>query len=578
MSIRRSVGRLGHLGSIHALFLAVAGLSGITLLIDVSMVGTLIATLVVSVGLGAAVIHLVHPSHQRTALSLVGLALAIRIAAAFGVYYGSLAIGKGGYIGVDDGVYATAASMLVDYVRGQPISPANVPPYWAGHGYLMGPYVYLEALVFFVFGPNPLPVLVLNAAAMCGVALFAADVSRHLFGLRAGLLTAALIFFTPSLVAWSALNLKDSITLLLVTALLWTLFRFQQRPRWWVLAIAFMIALPIEGLRRWAFYLIVVIIPLAVFVTPKLRPVLRAARWAGAAAVVSVLLLSTLGGSLPLHQINVGVMENIRSAMAKGARTGYAYVPPEGVLARPGDTFVIVGPPEPAPLPGAQPTPTSRTIVVAPGTRIVLGPAAPGPTALPPGSPPGPPTVFVRPGDVIIVSSPAGTAGTPQDPRPLALSWDPETNQMSATLSGNDAFRRLVAYLPTGIVYALFAPFPWQLGRLADAATIPDMLLWYAVLAAGAVSLWRNRAQWRELTAIVVFAAATLAVFAVFEGNTGTLFRHRAMTIPFVILVASPVLASSGWLVWQTIVRRRVTLSRRLTGARQNAISDRANG
>lgn len=526
--------------------LAVA-LIAIVLVLDSSMLGTLLAALLMSIVLGASVLTGASARDRNVLLAMVSVAFVIRVAAAFGVYYASLGLGKDGYIGVDDGVYAAAASMLVDYVRGEPASEANVPPYWAGHAYLMGPYVYLEAAFFFLFGKIPLPVLILNAAAGCGVALLAYDMARRLFGSRAGLTAAALLLFIPSLVAWSALNLKDSLTLLLVTALLWTLFEFQQKPRWWVLGAAFAMAVPIEGLRRWAFYLLIMIIPLAVLVSPRLRPLSRA-RWTVGAALVSAGFLFTLGSSLPLHQINVGVMENIRLAMAKGARTGYASLPPEGVIARSGDTFVIVGPsPSPGATPPSEPTPTPRTFVVSPGTRIVLATPtrAPTPTGAPTPSPTEPPlTVVVRPGDFVIVSSSAGAPVATQKPKPLQLSWDPESNQISATLGGPDALGRLLAYLPTGTVYALFAPFPWQLGRLADAATIPDMLVWYLVLGAALVSTWQHRHRWRELLAITLFSAAAVGLFAVAEGNTGTLFRHRAMIVPFAVIVASPLLAA----------------------------------
>jgi hypothetical protein len=34
--------------------------------------------------------------------------------------------------------------------------------------------------------------------------------------------------------------------------------------------------------------------------------------------------------------------------------------------------------------------------------------------------------------------------------------------------------------IPTGLVYLLFAPFPWQLGSLRQSLTLPEMVIWWA--------------------------------------------------------------------------------------------------
>jgi peptidoglycan/LPS O-acetylase OafA/YrhL len=64
------------------------------------------------------------------------------------------------------------------------------------------------------------------------------------------------------------------------------------------------------------------------------------------------------------------------------------------------------------------------------------------------------------------------------------------------------------------------------------------MLVWYGLMVAAAIALWRWRRRWRVLAPIVLFVAGTLVIFALAEGNVGTLYRHRAMIIPFVILIA----------------------------------------
>jgi multidrug transporter EmrE-like cation transporter len=108
--------------------------------------------------------------------------------------------------------------------------------------------------------------------------------------------------------------------------------------------------------------------------------------------------------------------------------------------------------------------------------------------------------------------------------------------------SGEGAVARTLQYLPTGIAYALFAPFPWSTGRTLDLLTVPEMIAWYVLLAFALATLWRERRRWRELVGVSLFCAGLLAVLALAEGNYGTLFRHRAMAIPFVVMIAMPAL------------------------------------
>jgi hypothetical protein len=42
---------------------------------------------------------------------------------------------------------------------------------------------------------------------------------------------------------------------------------------------------------------------------------------------------------------------------------------------------------------------------------------------------------------------------------------------------------------------------------------------------------------------LIFFVGGTLIIFALVEGNVGTLFRHRAMVVPFVLILASPAFA-----------------------------------
>lgn len=152
----------------------------------------------------------------------------------------------------------------------------------------------------------------------------------------------------------------------------------------------------------------------------------------------------------------------------------------------------------------------------------------------------------------------------------LSIEQEPDT---SASL------RRTIEHLPTGIVHVLFAPFPWMIRRLADLATIPDMLLWYGLMVCAAWTIVHKRADWRSFAHVALFIAGTLSAFALFEGNVGILFRHRGTVIPYFAMLAGP--GAAGALAW--VASRRSTLARRdqpstVGPTRFDAASDKQEG
>src|SRR5262249_25367445 len=128
-----------------------------------------------------------------------------------------------------------------------------------------------------------------------------------------------------------------------------------------------------------------------------------------------------------------------------------------------------------------------------------------------------------------------------------------------------DAVGSTVRYLPTGIAYAVFAPFPWENRRRADLAATGEMLALYVAWAAAAAALITKAARWRSLLPIALFVCGVLLTLALAEGNVGTLYRHRAMLTPWILLLAAPSLSS---LVWRG--------TSRATNARPSATSSRA--
>jgi 4-amino-4-deoxy-L-arabinose transferase-like glycosyltransferase len=88
--------------------------------------------------------------------------------------------------------------------------------------------------------------------------------------------------------------------------------------------------------------------------------------------------------------------------------------------------------------------------------------------------------------------------------------------------------------LPTGLVYLLFAPFPWAVSGLRQALVLPETLVWYALMPAfvrGLLYAVRNR--FRSVLPILVFAASLTAAYALMQGNVGTAYRQRTQVTMF---------------------------------------------
>jgi 4-amino-4-deoxy-L-arabinose transferase-like glycosyltransferase len=91
-----------------------------------------------------------------------------------------------------------------------------------------------------------------------------------------------------------------------------------------------------------------------------------------------------------------------------------------------------------------------------------------------------------------------------------------------------------VAALPRGLLYLLFAPFPWAISGVRQLLTLPETLVWYALMPAfarGLIFTVRNR--FRETLPILVFAGMLTGAYAIFQGNVGTAYRQRTQISMF---------------------------------------------
>ncbi len=91
-----------------------------------------------------------------------------------------------------------------------------------------------------------------------------------------------------------------------------------------------------------------------------------------------------------------------------------------------------------------------------------------------------------------------------------------------------------ISTIPLGMVYLLFAPFPWQVGSLRQSITLPEMIVWWASFPLLILGLWfAIRYRLRMIAPILVFTVMLTLSYSVFQGNVGTAYRQRAQLLVF---------------------------------------------
>jgi predicted transposase YbfD/YdcC len=88
--------------------------------------------------------------------------------------------------------------------------------------------------------------------------------------------------------------------------------------------------------------------------------------------------------------------------------------------------------------------------------------------------------------------------------------------------------------IPMGVLYLLFAPFPWQITSLRQSITLPEMIIWWASFPLLVLGLWfAVKYRLRMISPILIFTVMLTLAYSVFQGNVGTAYRQRAQVLVF---------------------------------------------
>ena len=88
--------------------------------------------------------------------------------------------------------------------------------------------------------------------------------------------------------------------------------------------------------------------------------------------------------------------------------------------------------------------------------------------------------------------------------------------------------------IPLGLVYLLFAPFPWQFTSLRQSITLPEMIVWWFCFPLLVLGLWYSlKHRLRQVSPIVLFTSMLTLAYSLFQGNVGTAYRQRSQLLVF---------------------------------------------
>ncbi len=104
-----------------------------------------------------------------------------------------------------------------------------------------------------------------------------------------------------------------------------------------------------------------------------------------------------------------------------------------------------------------------------------------------------------------------------------------------------------ISALPIGFTYLMFAPFPWEVTNFRQAITLPEVLLWWAMIPLMIAGLWYAiKHRLRSSVPVLIFSLMLTLAYSVFQGNVGTAYRHRTQIQVFLF-----IFIAVGWALFK---------------------------
>jgi hypothetical protein len=124
-----------------------------------------------------------------------------------------------------------------------------------------------------------------------------------------------------------------------------------------------------------------------------------------------------------------------------------------------------------------------------------------------------------------------------------------QRSRLQASTGANSGFasdvdvsttRGALSTIPLGLLYLLFAPFPWQLTSLRQTITLPEMIVWWASFPMMILGLWFSiKYRLRQISPILIFTGMLSIAYSIIQGNVGTAYRQRSQLLVFYFIFAA---------------------------------------
>lgn len=102
-----------------------------------------------------------------------------------------------------------------------------------------------------------------------------------------------------------------------------------------------------------------------------------------------------------------------------------------------------------------------------------------------------------------------------------------------------------LSVIPIGLLYLLFAPFPWQLASLRQSMTLPEMIVWWCSFPFLVLGFWYAiKHRLRRVSPILLFTTMLTLAYSLFQGNVGTAYRQRSQLLVFYF-----IFVAVGWIL-----------------------------
>lgn len=91
-----------------------------------------------------------------------------------------------------------------------------------------------------------------------------------------------------------------------------------------------------------------------------------------------------------------------------------------------------------------------------------------------------------------------------------------------------------ITAIPSGMIYLIFAPFPWQLASVRQSITLPEMVVWWISFPFLILGVWFTlKYRLRRVSPVLIFTSMLTLAYSIGLGNIGTAYRQRSQLLVF---------------------------------------------